>query len=527
MPHDGPSDATSGSLPTTSSPTSTLQTTLVGPGTLTFWWRNDALYCFLSFIAGTNTLGTFGNYPSWQPGTYYLGSGTQTFKWFFSRNSSSADFGAAYLDGVVYTPGATAPVITAQPLSQSQVPGLDATFTVSAGGTPPLGYQWQFNGSNIPGASATSYTVTSVQTTNLGAYRVVVSNSVDSLASSNAVLGFGRVASWGLSGYNATSAALEATNPMSIAGGGYWNLALRPDRTLLAWGNNASGQTNAPTDLTNVISIAAGTAHGLALRSDGGIAIWGISGFGKTNIPSNVSNVVAIAAGSFHSLALRSDGTVAARGFSSATNVPPGLSNVVAISAGGSSLALKADGTVVQWGGNPGPPLSNIVAIAAGAGFCLALGGDSKVVAWGQNSYGILDVAGLSNIVAIAAGDFQGMALRANGTVAAWGYPATTNVPPNLTNVIAISAGDYHNLALVGDGPPVMNASITNANWSTNGFQLSIPSQSGRVYALQYKESLADSNWIPLPLVAGTGTNLVLRDSTAIGPRRLYRVLRW
>src|SRR5258708_26136023 len=34
-------------------------------------------------------------------------------------------------------------------------------------------------------------------------------------------------------------------------------------------------------------------------------------------------------------------------------NVPPGLSNVVGIAAGDShSLALKADGTVVAWGGN-------------------------------------------------------------------------------------------------------------------------------------------------------------------------------
>ena len=529
-PHNGLDDATSGTLPTSGSPTSTLQTTLVGPGTLTFWWRNDSTACLLGFISGTNTLGTFGNYPSWQLATCYLGSGTQTFKWVFSRYSSFSGAGAAYVDGVDFIPGTTAPAITAQPLSQSQVRGLDATFTVAANGTPPLSYQWQFNGIDIPGATSNSYTIVGIQATNLGAYRVIVSNTVDSATSFDATLGFGRVASWGLSGYNATAAALGATNLLAVAGGGYWNVGLRTDRTLLAWGYNVSGQTNPPADLTNILVIAAGTAHGLALLGDGAVAVWGTNGFGPTNVPSNASNVVAIAAGDFHSLALRADGSVVAwgSGLSGATNVPAGLSNVVAISAGGlMSMALKADGTIVQLGGIGGPILSNIVAIAAGGNFCLALGADGRVAAWGQDSYGILDVSGLSNVVAIAAGEFQGLALRANGTVAAWGYPAATNVPPNLTNVVAISAGDFHNLALVGDGPPVMNASITDANWTSNGFVLSIPTQSGRVYALQYKDSLPGSNWTSLPLVAGTGTNLVLRDTTATGPGRSYRVLRW
>ena len=49
------------------------------------------------------------------------------------------------------------------------------TFTVSATGAP-LTYQWEFNGAPISGATASSYTISSVQTNNAGNYSVVVSN---------------------------------------------------------------------------------------------------------------------------------------------------------------------------------------------------------------------------------------------------------------------------------------------------------------------------------------------------------------
>jgi hypothetical protein len=100
-------------------------------------------------------------------------------------------------------------------------------------------------------------------------------------------------------------------------------------------------------------------------------------------------------------------------------------------------------------------------------------------------------------------------------------------VPAGLTNVVAIAAGAFHNLALVGNGPPVLNALITNFNLSGGGFSLALPSQCGRVYALEYKSSLTDANWSALPLAAGNGTNLVLTDPTISNAARFYRVRRW
>ena len=132
-------------------------------------------------------------------------------------------------------------------------------------------------------------------------------------------------------------------------------------------------------------------------------------------------------------------------------------------------------------------------------------------------------------MVAIAAGDEHSLALLANGTVVAWGFDTLgeTNVPTGLINVVAVAAGADHSLAQVGSGPPVLRAPVTGTALSASGFSLSLPSQSGRVYALEYKSDLNDANWVSLPLVAGTGRNVVLLDSTATNAQRFYHVRRW
>jgi hypothetical protein len=62
------------------------------------------------------------------------------------------------------------------------------SFSVAAFGTPPLAYQWQFNGNNFVGATNAFLTLTNVQPTNSGVYSVVVSNAFGFTTSSNAML---------------------------------------------------------------------------------------------------------------------------------------------------------------------------------------------------------------------------------------------------------------------------------------------------------------------------------------------------
>ena len=86
------------------------------------------------------------------------------------------------------TPAPSPVTIANQPVSQAVALGTSVSFSVSAGGTPPLTYQWNFNGADIPGATNAVFTINAAQSTNAGEYAVLVSNPVDSALSSNADL---------------------------------------------------------------------------------------------------------------------------------------------------------------------------------------------------------------------------------------------------------------------------------------------------------------------------------------------------
>src|SRR5262249_44608317 len=85
-------------------------------------------------------------------------------------------------------PSIASPIIITQPQSLTVNPGQDAAFSVTALGTAPLSYQWQFNSNTIPGATANSFTRTNAQSADAGAYSVVITNSGGSVTSSIATL---------------------------------------------------------------------------------------------------------------------------------------------------------------------------------------------------------------------------------------------------------------------------------------------------------------------------------------------------
>ncbi|MCI0746758.1 MAG: family 10 glycosylhydrolase [Verrucomicrobia subdivision 3 bacterium] len=86
----------------------------------------------------------------------------------------------------VYVP--TPPTITMHPQSRTVRVGSNVTFTASATGTPPLTYQWQFNGSELAGATGPSFARVNVNTNHAGEYSLVVSNMAGTAQSSNALL---------------------------------------------------------------------------------------------------------------------------------------------------------------------------------------------------------------------------------------------------------------------------------------------------------------------------------------------------
>jgi hypothetical protein len=84
---------------------------------------------------------------------------------------------------------AVAPTITTQPVNQTVTAGQTASFTVVAGGTAPLSYQWQKNGANIGGATGASYTTPVTTTADSGStFRAVVTNTAGTATSAAATL---------------------------------------------------------------------------------------------------------------------------------------------------------------------------------------------------------------------------------------------------------------------------------------------------------------------------------------------------
>ncbi len=70
-----------------------------------------------------------------------------------------------------------APVITTEPQDQTVNPGDNASLNVVANGTLPFNYQWNLNGSAIPGATNETYNCSFVHYTNAGFYTVRIIGS--------------------------------------------------------------------------------------------------------------------------------------------------------------------------------------------------------------------------------------------------------------------------------------------------------------------------------------------------------------
>ena len=117
------------------------------------------------------------------------------FRWYDADDSGSDD-GLAIDDltisfdatGSSPPPTTISPVITSQPQSQSASQTGFAVFSVAAIGNPPPNYQWQFNNTNLPGATSPTFALNNLTTNQAGNYSVVVTNSAGVSNSLSAML---------------------------------------------------------------------------------------------------------------------------------------------------------------------------------------------------------------------------------------------------------------------------------------------------------------------------------------------------
>jgi sugar lactone lactonase YvrE len=137
------------------------------------------------------------------------GSGTLTYQWsrggtaisgatsasYTLQSVAATDNGAAFSCTVTNSGGSSPssaatltvnqpPAITTPPSSQMVPVGQTATFSVVASGTSPFTYQWQLNGTNISGATSSSYTTPATTSSDNGdSFTVVVTNAAGSQTS--------------------------------------------------------------------------------------------------------------------------------------------------------------------------------------------------------------------------------------------------------------------------------------------------------------------------------------------------------
>ncbi len=158
----------------TAGQTATFSVAATGTAPLAYQWNKNGVA-----ISGA----TSSSYTT--PATTNSDNGAQ----FTVSVSNSA--GSVMSSGATLTVNAAVipPSITTQPANQTVTAGQPASFSVIAAGTTPLGYQWQKNGTNIPGATSASYTTPATTTADSGStFDVVVSNTAGTATSNAATL---------------------------------------------------------------------------------------------------------------------------------------------------------------------------------------------------------------------------------------------------------------------------------------------------------------------------------------------------
>jgi hypothetical protein len=141
--------------------TATFSVTATGSGPLSYQWRKN----------GDNITGA---YSSSYTITNVQTSDAAGYYCQVSDSNGPAWSGTAHL--TVNSPG-VAPHFTAQSGDQTVNAGASVTFSVTASGTEPIAYQWRKNGDDIPGANASSYTISNAQSGDAAGYYCQASNA--------------------------------------------------------------------------------------------------------------------------------------------------------------------------------------------------------------------------------------------------------------------------------------------------------------------------------------------------------------
>jgi hypothetical protein len=101
-----------------------------------------------------------------------------------------------------------------------------------------------------------------------------------------------------------------------------------------------------------------------------------------------------------------------------------------------------------------------------------------------------------------------------------WSEPTPPGDLDALNSTITLNSLIIQTQTTGGGSAPV----ISNSKLTGSTFTLSLPTQTGTNYVLEYKNSMSDANWIPIQTNSGTGGMMNLTNTGTVGPSRFYRI---
>jgi alpha-tubulin suppressor-like RCC1 family protein len=419
------------------------------------------------------------------------------------------------------------PAILSQPQSFQLYYGSNATFQVTATGTPPLRYQWHLANSAINGKTNDTFTISNAVYQNGGSYFVVVSNCAGSVTSSVAQLtlyskptlslqpaltqvGFdgslylsaGIAAVWpdslqwqfnGADIPGARSSALQVTNMRSSMAGSYRFVATTPAGALYSSEVLVTvGRANPVNFVGRQIVLDAGTGYGLAHGFR-----WFRAGVELTAQTNSTLSIDALVQGDLgdYTAAVLFDGAeqlfdiarvtvlpappagrIVSWGYANYLPGPPisQMDDIIGVAMGDSHmLALRADGKLFMWNysGQSSPnglrALEPVVGISSSGSGAAVLGATGKAMSDTWSYCSPCSALETNRLVQVAFGGEYAVGLRNDGTAIGWGISGGGNpVPAGLQGLVAVAAGSSHAMALRNDGRVVAWGS--NAQGQTN-----------------------------------------------------------
>jgi len=440
------------------------------------------------------------------------------------------------------------PVITSQPQSQGIATGNSMTFSVTATGTAPLNFQWLFNGTNIPGATANPLVLANVQLTNAGNYSVIITNLFSSITSSNAVLTV----------TNASPSISTQPRSQSVLAGQTATFSVTASGTLplnYQWrlgGTNFSGATTNPFVIASAQTADAG---------DYSVVITNIAGSVTSSVAALtvlVTNPVAFAQWNFNS--------VPADGSSSTGSTSPSIGSGTATTVGGVAASFVGGDTTLDPASTDNTawttttyPASTANNKSAGVKFAVSTAGiQNIVISWSQRSSG-------------TGGKYFRLQYSTNGTSFV-DFPTATSLPlaatffaftnslaampgvnnnsnfvfrivaefestaANTANAVYVGAGGTYatsgtsrfDMVTVSGTSIIPNSTLAAAAvlsapvFSAGQFQMLVTGTASSNYVVQAATNLAPANWTGLFTNASPFT---FTDTNLTAPQKFYRAI--